>query len=152
MRDVTIWSPPNKAAAQCAADVSNARMIWSDGNRAHLCHFGDVVAQQVFDTHLQRQGRRRAACASALHVQIHHALFEAIKCDVVGRNLAVVDLPNFKFSGTFAWFIWMLVHLMLLVGFRNRAVVFVNWTWNYFRYENGNRIIVRPYRKKKSPE
>lgn len=70
----------------------------------------------------------------------------------VGRNLAVVDLPNFKFSGTFAWFVWMLVHLMLLVGFRNRAVVFINWTWNYFRYENGNRIIVRPYRKKKSPE
>ena len=70
----------------------------------------------------------------------------------IGRNLAVVDLPNFKFSGTFAWFVWMLVHLMLLVGYRNRAVVFINWTWNYFSYENGNRIIVRPYRKKKSPE
>ena len=65
----------------------------------------------------------------------------------IGRNLAVVDLPNFKFSGTIAWFLWMLVHLMLLVGFRNRAVVFVNWTWNYFRYENGSRIIVRPFRK-----
>ena len=67
----------------------------------------------------------------------------------IGRHLAVVDLPNFQFSGMIAWFIWMLVHLMLLVGFRNRAVVFVNWSWNYIRYENGNRIIVRPFRKKK---
>ncbi len=65
----------------------------------------------------------------------------------VGRNLAIIDLPNFKFSGTIAWFLWMLVHLMLLVGFRNRVVVFINWTWNYFRYENGSRIIVRPFRK-----
>lgn len=67
----------------------------------------------------------------------------------VGRNLAVVDLKRTKLGGAFAWMTWMFVHLMLLVGFRNRVVVFVNWTWNYFRYNNGLRLIVRPYRKKK---
>lgn len=67
----------------------------------------------------------------------------------VGKNLAVVELNKLRFQGIFAWAVWMFVHLMLLVGFRNRVVVFVNWTWNYFRYNNGLRLIVRPYRKKK---
>lgn len=68
----------------------------------------------------------------------------------VGKNLAVVETKGFKFQGIFAWFVWMFVHLMLLVGFRNRVVVFVNWTWNYFRYNNGLRLIIRPYKKKKA--
>jgi NADH:quinone reductase (non-electrogenic) len=67
----------------------------------------------------------------------------------IGRNLAVVETGKLKFQGVMAWFVWMFVHLMLLVGFRNRVVVFVNWTWNYFRYNNGLRLIIRPYRKKK---
>lgn len=67
----------------------------------------------------------------------------------VGRNLAVVEIGKFKFQGFFAWLVWMFVHLMLLVGFRNRVVVFVNWTWNYLKFNNGLRLIIRPYRKKK---
>lgn len=66
----------------------------------------------------------------------------------IGKNKAVVETGRFKFQGVFAWFVWMFVHLMLLVGFRNRLVVFVNWTWNYFRYNNGLRLIIRPYKKK----
>ncbi|UKN00695.1 NAD(P)/FAD-dependent oxidoreductase [Paracrocinitomix mangrovi] len=66
----------------------------------------------------------------------------------VGRNLAVVDLKNSKLGGTFAWLTWMFVHLMLLVGFRNRVIVFINWVWNYIRFNNGLRLIVRPYKKK----
>ena len=68
----------------------------------------------------------------------------------VGKNLAVVETKKFKFQGFFAWFVWMFVHLMLLVGFRNRVIVFVNWTWNYFRYNNGLRLIIRPYKKKEA--
>ncbi|WP_027418735.1 NAD(P)/FAD-dependent oxidoreductase [Crocinitomix catalasitica] len=70
----------------------------------------------------------------------------------VGKNLAVVELKKFKFQGTFAWFVWMFVHLMLLVGFRNRVIVFVNWTWNYFKYNNGLRLIIRPFRQKTTNE
>jgi len=66
----------------------------------------------------------------------------------IGKNKAVVETGKFKFQGVFAWFIWMFVHLMLLVGFRNRLVVFVNWSWYYFRYNNGLRLIIRPYKKK----
>ncbi|PCJ93216.1 MAG: FAD-dependent oxidoreductase [Flavobacteriaceae bacterium] len=66
----------------------------------------------------------------------------------VGRNKAVVDLPNFKFQGVFAWFVWMFVHLFFLIGFRNRAVVFVNWVYNYIRFDREARLIIRPFKKK----
>jgi len=65
----------------------------------------------------------------------------------IGRNQAVAEIARFKFQGIFAWFVWMFVHLMLLVGFRNRVVVFINWTWNYFNYNNGLRLIIRPFKK-----
>lgn len=66
----------------------------------------------------------------------------------IGRNKAVVDLPNFKFQGVFAWFVWMFVHLFSLVGFRNRTVVFINWVYNYIRFDREARLIIRPYKKK----
>lgn len=67
----------------------------------------------------------------------------------VGRNRAVVDLHKLRFAGFFAWFIWMFVHLMALVGFRNRVVVFFNWVYNYINYDKAARLIVRPFRPKK---
>lgn len=66
----------------------------------------------------------------------------------VGRNHAVVDLKLAKFQGTLAWFVWLFVHLMTLVGFRNRLVVFVNWAWNYFTYDRGLRLIIKPARQR----
>ncbi len=67
----------------------------------------------------------------------------------IGRNKAVVETKGIKFSGFTAWFVWMSVHLVLLIGFRNRMVVLINWIWNYIRYNNGLRLIVRPYKKQK---
>jgi len=66
----------------------------------------------------------------------------------IGRNQAVVDLKNFKFQGVFAWFVWMFVHLFFLIGFRNRVVVFINWVYNYIRFDREARLIIRPYKKK----
>jgi len=61
----------------------------------------------------------------------------------IGRNRAVVDLPFLSFSGFIAWFVWMFLHLMLLVDFRNKLIVFANWSWSYFKYDKGLRLIVR---------
>ncbi len=66
----------------------------------------------------------------------------------IGRNKAVVDLPHYKFSGVFAWFVWMFVHLLSLIGFKNKAVVFLNWVYNYIRFDREARLIIRPYKKK----
>ena len=63
----------------------------------------------------------------------------------VGRNLAVVDIGKIHFQGVFAWFVWMFVHLMSLVGFRNKVVTFVNWVWSYFSYDRGTRLIIRRF-------
>jgi len=63
----------------------------------------------------------------------------------VGRNKAVVDLKNFKFSGAIAWLVWMLVHLVSLVGFRNRIVILINWIYNYFNYNKASRLIIRRF-------
>ncbi|WP_460219484.1 NAD(P)/FAD-dependent oxidoreductase [Psychroserpens sp. MEBiC05023] len=65
----------------------------------------------------------------------------------IGRNKAVVDLKHFKFGGFFAWFIWMFIHLMSLVGFRNRVIVFFNWTYNYINFDKAARLIIRPFKK-----
>jgi NADH dehydrogenase len=65
----------------------------------------------------------------------------------IGRTRAVADLPQFKTQGAFAWLIWMFVHLMALVGFRNKVVVFFNWTYNFFNYNRDIRLIIRPFRK-----
>ncbi len=61
----------------------------------------------------------------------------------IGRNKAVVDLPFMKFKGRFAWFIWMFLHLMLILNVRNKLVVFINWAWNYFTKNNSLRLILK---------
>jgi NADH dehydrogenase len=62
----------------------------------------------------------------------------------VGRNLAIVELPNARFYGTFAWLVWMFVHLMSIVGIRNRFLVLINWFWNYVTYDTSLRLILKP--------
>lgn len=66
----------------------------------------------------------------------------------VGRKKAVVDLPKWKFQGTFAWFVWMFIHIFSLVGFRNKLVAFVDWFSNYISYDRPLGLIIRPYKIK----
>lgn len=67
----------------------------------------------------------------------------------VGRNLAVVDIPKPKlhFGGFFAWMIWMGLHLMLILGVKNRFFVFSNWLYNYFTYDQNLRLIFREFNR-----
>ncbi|MDP2388586.1 MAG: NAD(P)/FAD-dependent oxidoreductase [Bacteroidota bacterium] len=68
----------------------------------------------------------------------------------VGRHKAVLESGKIKTQGYIAWLGWMFLHLMLLVGYRNRLVVFTNWMWNYFTYQRAIRIITRPFIKASS--
>jgi NADH dehydrogenase len=61
----------------------------------------------------------------------------------IGRGKAVVNLRSFTFSGFFAWLLWGVIHLMPLVGFRNRFMVAVDWLWAYFTHKRGVRLITR---------
>jgi len=63
----------------------------------------------------------------------------------IGRRAAVAELPrNIKLTGPIAWLAWLGLHLVYLLGVRNRVSVFVNWAWNYFTWDRGPRLILRP--------
>ena len=61
----------------------------------------------------------------------------------VGRNLAVVEFRYLKYYGFLAWATWLFVHLMSIVGVKNRVFVFLNWMWSYFTYDQSLRLIIR---------
>lgn len=65
----------------------------------------------------------------------------------IGRNRAVADIGKIRFQGTMAWFVWMFVHLISLVGFRNRMITFFNWSYNYFSFDRGARLIIRKFKR-----
>ncbi|QHL88783.1 FAD-dependent oxidoreductase [Nibribacter ruber] len=68
---------------------------------------------------------------------------------IIGRNKAVADLPkNLHLSGFSAWVAWLFVHIYYLIGFRNKLVVLANWVYKFFTYENGTRLIIRPFLRK----
>lgn len=60
----------------------------------------------------------------------------------VGRHLAVADLPGIHFFGFAAWYIWMFVHLMAILGVKNRLFVFLNWLWSYITFDQSLRLII----------
>ena len=61
----------------------------------------------------------------------------------VGRHLAVADLPFAKFKGYFAWLLWSVVHLLSIVGVKNKLFVLLNWSWKYITYDQSLRLLVR---------
>ncbi|HZG24788.1 MAG TPA: FAD-dependent oxidoreductase, partial [Chitinophagaceae bacterium] len=71
----------------------------------------------------------------------------------VGRNRAVVDLPRPKlhFGGFLAWLIWMFLHLMLILGVKNKLFIFMNWVYNYFTHDQSLRLIFKDFYKPKVP-
>jgi NADH:ubiquinone reductase (H+-translocating) len=66
----------------------------------------------------------------------------------IGRARAVVDIGKRSIGGTLAWLMWMFVHVIQLVGFKNRMVVLFNWGWKYLSWKNTIRLIIRPYVRK----
>ena len=70
----------------------------------------------------------------------------------IGRNKAVVDLPQFSFQGFFAWLTWLFVHLFQIIGVKNKIFVFLNWVWSYFTYDQSLRLIIRAEKPVEEPE
>jgi NADH dehydrogenase len=64
---------------------------------------------------------------------------------VIGRGHAVADIWRLRFSGFFAWLVWIFVHIFFLIGFRNRVMVMLEWAWAYFTYQRGARLITWPW-------
>jgi NADH dehydrogenase len=63
---------------------------------------------------------------------------------VIGRAAGVADFGRLRFHGLFAWLLWLFVHLMYLVQFRNRLIVFIRWGFQYLTFDRGARLITEP--------
>lgn len=61
---------------------------------------------------------------------------------VIGRNKAVVEVAGLKFGGFFAWLIWIFIHIAFLIGFDNKLLVLIQWSWTYFTKKRGARLII----------
>jgi NADH:ubiquinone reductase (H+-translocating) len=107
------------------------------------------VAMQQADmlAHNLKRVEMKSNAASLQHFIYHDKGSMA----TVGRNLAVVDMPKPKlhFKGLTAWMIWMGLHLMLILGVKNRFFVFSNWLYNYFTYDQNLRLIFKAFYKTK---
>lgn len=68
----------------------------------------------------------------------------------VGRNLALVEIGKIKLKGFIAWLVWMLVHLMSIIGIKNRLLILINWVWQYITYDQSLRLIIKPAHKIKN--
>jgi NADH dehydrogenase len=69
----------------------------------------------------------------------------------IGRNKAVADLKFFHLSGFPAWLAWLFVHIIFLVGFRNRLLVLIQWAWAYLTFDKGARLITRNFQSEHRP-
>jgi NADH dehydrogenase len=67
----------------------------------------------------------------------------------IGRNLAVADFPFMKIKGFAAWIVWLFVHLMSILGVKNRLFIFLNWAWNYLTFDQTLRLLLKPIPKVK---
>lgn len=66
----------------------------------------------------------------------------------VGRNVAIARIGKLKLQGILAWFIWCFVHLMTIVGVKNKLFIFINWLWSYVTYDLSLRLIIKPEHRK----
>ena len=66
----------------------------------------------------------------------------------IGKNKAVAEIGKMKFYGFFAWLLWMGVHLVSILGIRNKIFVFMDWIWSYFTYDRSNRMILQSFKSR----
>lgn len=93
-----------------------------------------------------QQGRRLAKNLNKPHKKKPFKYNDKGTMATVGRNRAVADIGKMHFYGRPAWFTWMFVHLISLLGMRNKLTVLITWTWSYFTYSSSLRLLIHPTR------
>ena len=101
---------------------------------------GRLVARNLNAQADVRAGKRKAHEPEAFRYKDKGAMA------TIGRNRAVVDMKHARLSGFSAWLAWMFVHLISLLGMRNKITVLINWIWAYFNYSTSLRLLIHPCR------
>jgi NADH:ubiquinone reductase (H+-translocating) len=130
--DMSLADHPNAYVVGDVADID-------DGHGGRLPQLAQVAIQSgrhAADQILHTIERRP-------HTPFHY--LDKGTMATIGRRAAVAELPgNIKLTGPIAWMAWLGLHLVYLLGVRNRVSVFVNWAWNYLTWDRGPRLILRP--------
>ncbi|MDE7437351.1 MAG: NAD(P)/FAD-dependent oxidoreductase [Muribaculaceae bacterium] len=133
------------------------RIIVDEYNRVKGCKdvmaIGDIALMQCEDYpngHPQMAQPAIQQAANLAHNLNHGAFTRSFKYNdkgsmaTIGKNRAVADIKGFSFSGFFAWLTWLFIHLISILGMRNKLSVMVNWFWNYIFYSTSLRLLLRP--------
>lgn len=130
--------------------VKNSKNVYAIGDVAVCVSTENPKGLPMLAPVAQQQGK---LLKKNLLNQINNKPLEPFKYNnkgvmaTIGRKKAVVDLPKWKFQGTFAWLVWMFVHIMSLVGFRNKLTALYDWMSNYLSYDKPLGLIIRPYKR-----
>lgn len=124
------------------------------GDLASFSHQDDGKPLPGVSPVAMQQGRHAAANVLAMArgddpEPFHY--FDKGSMATIGRNKAVADLKYFHLSGWPAWMAWLFIHIMYLVGFRNRLAVLFQWAWAYFSFNAGARLITRNFQAETRP-
>lgn len=122
-----------------------AAMTTDDYPRAHP-QVAPVAMQQARTLAINLQNMIKGA------PRVPFVYFDKGSMATIGRNKAVLDggqgVRWMHMRGFMAWMGWMFVHILYIIGFRNKAVIFINWVWSYFTYDKGTRLIIRPFKRR----
>ena len=152
--DATLIARGNRIKVDRQCKVIDSASVYAIGDVAYMQTLGYAnghpqvapVATQMADMLAENLYREEMKSGAANFLEfVYH---DKGSMATVGRNLAVVDLPKSKISlgGFIAWAIWMFLHLMLILGVKNRLFVFANWLYNYFTYDQSLRLIFKKER------
>lgn len=152
--DATLIATGNRIKVDRQCKVIDSANVYAIGDVAYMQTLGYAnghpqvapVATQMADMLAKNLYREEMKSGAANFLEfVYH---DKGSMATVGRNLAVVDLPKSKISlgGFIAWAIWMFLHLMLILGVKNRLFVFANWLYNYFTYDQSLRLIFKKER------
>jgi NADH dehydrogenase len=139
MPDLTIPGHPEVFVAGDLAAVKMANGNMVPGVAPAAIQMGRFVARQI---NRSIEGKPRET--------FHY--FDKGTLATIGRSRAVADLGKLHFSGYLAWLSWLFVHLLFLIGFRNRFLVMAEWAWAYISYNSGARLITEPLEAAEPPE
>ena len=151
----------------CFADLSKGRVIVQDdltipshpevqviGDLANFTSTKDGKSLPGVSPVAIQQGRH--AAHNILHMIEHGRpqrfyYWDKGSMATIGRNRAVADLNVVHFSGFPAWLAWLFIHILYLVGFRNRIAVLFQWAWAYVTFNKGARLITRSFQAEHRP-
>lgn len=127
--DLSLPGHPEVFAAGDLVSLTDVNKVRVPGVCPAAIQMGQHIAKVLKET---PAGQPRAA----------YAYWDKGSMATIGRKAAVASFKGLKFKGFLAWLMWLFVHLIFLIGMRNRLSVFLHWTWSYFTWQRGARIIL----------